>query len=645
MIDEDKPKNKNGELLTVNEVISKVLKYNPNANFELIRKSYEFAKKAHTGQKRTSGEDFFIHPVKVTEILTDMQADSATICAALLHDVVEDTDITEEKLKKEFGDEITSLVAGVTKIMSMHFDSKEDHRAENIRKVILATSKDVRVILIRLADRLHNMRTLKYLTPKQQQIIAQETLDIFAPIAYKLGMYKIKAELEDLSLRYLNPEVYQNLKKNVSTKKEEREKEVERIVKIIKEVLDAKGVRYKIVGRAKHFYSIYKKMTKKNKKFEEIYDLAAVRIIVPSVEDCYTVLGLIHSKWRPIPGRFHDYITTPKPNLYQSLHTDVMIDKKPTEIQIRTKDMHYSAEEGIAAHWRYKDTERDKKFDRQIAWLKQILSWKKDVSAREFIDSMKIDLFAYQIIVFTPKGDPITLPEGSTPIDFAYHVHTDIGNHCQRAKVNNQIVPLEYSLKSGDIIEIVTSANSKPSRNWLKLVKTTLAKSEIRSALNIKGVAHEEHETEKNLENQIEVMDEKRKKDPLRISKCCGPKHGAQIVAFLTKDGKITVHSQECLNTRNMDQTKVVGVRWIGEKKENVTKLILTVQDRVGILADLLSIIAGKGLNVSSIFTKSSRQNVNVYLKLTHSNPQDFDSALSEIRAMKDVIAVNKVNE
>lgn len=644
-MDDTEAKSKNGSPLTVDELIAKVTKYNPNANSNLIKKSYEFAKRAHSGQKRTSGEDFFMHPVNVTEILTDMQADSATICAALLHDVVEDTDISEEKLKKEFGEEIASLVAGVTKISSMHFDSKEDHRAENIRKVILATSKDVRVILIRLADRLHNMRTLKHLTPKQQQIIAQETLDIFAPIAYKLGMYKIKAELEDLSLRFLNPEVYQNLKKNVSMKKEEREKEVERIVKIIREVLDAKGLKYRIAGRAKHFYSIYKKMTKKHKKFEEIYDLAAVRILVPSVEDCYTVLGIIHSKWRPIPGRFHDYITTPKPNLYQSLHTDVMIDKKPTEIQIRTKEMHYSAEEGIAAHWRYKDTERDKKFDRQIAWLKQILSWKKDVSAREFIDSMKIDLFAYQIIVFTPKGDPITLPEGSTPIDFAYHVHTDIGNHCQRAKVNNQIVPLEYSLKSGDIIEIVTSANSKPSRNWLKLVKTTLARSEIRFALNIKGVSHEEHELEKNLENQIEVMDEKRKKDPLRISKCCGPKHGVPIVAFLTKDGRITVHSQDCMNTRNMDQTKVVGVRWIGEKKENVTKLILTVQDRVGILADLLSIIASKGLNVSSIFTKSSKQNVNVHLKLTHKNTADLDLALSEIRQMRDVIAVNKVNE
>lgn len=625
------------------KLIAKIKEYNPNVNSSLIKKAYEFAEKAHQGQKRKTGEEFFTHPYAVAEILIGMKTDSATIAAALLHDVVEDTHVTDEKLRKEFGDEIANLVAGVTKISSIHFASREDYRAENIRKVILATSKDVRVILIRLADRLHNMRTLKYLSDKQRKVIAEETLEIYAPIAYKLGMYNLKAELEDLSLRNLKPDIYQMLKKKINKKKEEREKEVEKVVKILKDVLKEKKVEVKICGRAKHFFSIYKKMVKKNKKFEEIFDLAAVRIVTGSVEDCYKVLGIIHSRWRQIPGRFHDYISTPKPNMYQSIHTDVLIDGKPVEVQIRSKQMHYTAEDGIAAHWRYKGTDRDKKFDRQIAWLKQILNWKKDTSAQEFIESLKIDLFADQIVVFTPKGDPITLPEGSTPIDFAYQVHTDIGNHCARAKVNKSLVPLDYKLKSGDIVEIITSSNSKPSRNWFKFVKTTLARHEIRSALRIKGVQHEEATADKNLDNEIEVLDEKKKKYPVRISKCCIPKLHDSVIAFLTKDNKIAVHAQRCANTKNMDQTRIVPVKWLSDKKESIGKLIITVNDRIGILADILNIIADNRINVTSIYTRNSKQNLNIHLSVSHDSSKKLDAALNEVRSVKDVIAVNRV--
>src|SRR3989338_8249473 len=532
------------------ELIKKILEYNPNANIELINKAHDFAKKAHTRQKRASGEDFFLHPLEVAKILIDMKADSATICAGLLHDTVEDTKITPELLKQEFGDEIAELVEGVTKIGIMHFESKEDYNAENIRKVILATAKDIRVILIKLADRLHNMRTMKFLSEKTQKDNSRETLEIYAPIAYKLGMFKMKSELEDLSLRFLKPEVYTELKEKVAVKKEEREKEVTQAVEKIKNLLAEKGINAFVYGRAKHFFSIYKKMTAKHKKFEEIYDLVAVRIITSTTEECYRILGLIHSNWSPIPNGFHDYIATPKPNLYKSINTEIVFEGTPIEIQIRTWDMHYMAEDGIAAHWRYKETERDKKFDKKIIWLKQILTWKRDSqNAKDFIESLKVDLFENEIVVFTPKGDPVTLPEGATSIDFAYQVHTEIGNQCSKAKVNGILIPLEHQLKSGDIVEIITSKNAVPSRNWLKFIKTNLAKTEIRQALSIKGIQHIEEEEDKsiNIVRLIELEDKKIKEIP-KISKCCNPKFGDAITAFFTKEKKITVHKLGCPN-------------------------------------------------------------------------------------------------
>jgi len=471
-------------LADVHSLIARVKSYNPSAESEeLVERAYEFAKKAHEGQHRISGELYIFHPLEVAMILADLELDTTTIAAGLLHDVVEDTPFTLEDITREFGEEIALLVDGVTKLGKLEFKTKEEQQAENLRKMFLAMAKDIRVILIKLADRLHNMRTLKYLPQEKQKEIARETLDIFAPLAHRLGIYKIKWELEDLSFRFLEPEHYYELVEKVAKKRREREEHINKMIAILGERLAAAGIKAEIQGRPKHFYSIYKKMKEQNKSFEQIYDLTAVRVIVSSVRDCYAALGVIHALWKPLPGRFKDYIAMPKPNMYQSLHTTVIDSSgEPLEIQIRTYEMHKTAEYGIAAHWRYKEGNKADDFDKKLSWLREILDWQRDLrDAREFMESLKIDLFSDEVYVFTPKGDVIDLPAGSCPIDFAYRIHTDIGNRCVGAKVNGKIVPLDYKLKNGDIVEIITSAHSNgPSRDWLQFVKSTQAKNKIR---------------------------------------------------------------------------------------------------------------------------------------------------------------------
>jgi len=471
-------------LADVHSLIARVKSYNPSAESEeLVERAYEFAKKAHEGQHRISGELYIFHPLEVAMILADLELDTTTIAAGLLHDVVEDTPFTLEDITREFGEEIALLVDGVTKLGKLEFKTKEEQQAENLRKMFLAMAKDIRVILIKLADRLHNMRTLKYLPQEKQKEIARETLDIFAPLAHRLGIYKIKWELEDLSFRFLEPEHYYELVEKVAKKRREREEHINKMIAILGERLAAAGIKAEIQGRPKHFYSIYKKMKEQNKSFEQIYDLTAVRVIVSSVRDCYAALGVIHTLWKPLPGRFKDYIAMPKPNMYQSLHTTVIDSSgEPLEIQIRTYEMHKTAEYGIAAHWRYKEGNKADDFDKKLSWLREILDWQRDLrDAREFMESLKIDLFSDEVYVFTPKGDVIDLPAGSCPIDFAYRIHTDIGNRCVGAKVNGKIVPLDYKLKNGDIVEIITSAHSNgPSRDWLQFVKSTQAKNKIR---------------------------------------------------------------------------------------------------------------------------------------------------------------------
>lgn len=475
--------------MELNNVVEQIKKYDPNADFELIEKAYEYAQTAHEGQKRISGEAYIIHPVEVAYILTEIEMDTASICAALLHDVLEDTVLTYEEITREFGEEIALLVDGVTKLSRIEFKSKQDAQAENLRRMFIAMANDIRVILIKLADRLHNMRTLNYQPEYKQKEIAQETMEIFAPLAHRLGIFKFKWELEDLAFFYLDPEMYYQIAKKLKQKRKEREEYVNDLIAQIRNGIEQIGIEADIKGRPKNIYSIYKKMIKQMKDIDEIYDKIAIRVIVNDVHECYGVLGIIHTMWKPLPGRFKDYIATPKPNMYQSLHT-TFIGKggEPFEVQIRTGEMHQTAESGIAAHWRYKEgtSPKDKKYDQKLAWLRQILEWQQDIKdTDEFMESLKIDLFDDTVFVFTPKGAVIELPKGACPVDFAYRVHTEVGHQCTGAKVNGRIVPLDYSLSNGDIVEIITSKNSLgPSRDWLNFVKTSSAKSRIRQWFN-----------------------------------------------------------------------------------------------------------------------------------------------------------------
>ncbi len=472
------------------ELINSVKKYHPSADISMIQKAYKIAHDAHEGQCRKSGEPYIIHPLCVAIILADLEMDKETIVAGLLHDVVEDTVMTSEEIVQEFSAEVALLVDGVTKLGQLSYSSdKVEEQAENLRKMFLAMAKDIRVILIKLADRLHNMRTLKYMRPEKQKEKAQETMDIYAPIAQRLGISKIKVELDDLSLKYLEPEVYYDLVEKISLRKSAREEYVQGIVGEVSSHIEEAEIKAQIYGRVKHFFSIYKKMVNQDKTLEQIYDLFAVRIVVDSVKDCYAALGVIHEMYKPIPGRFKDYIAMPKQNMYQSLHTTLIgPNGQPFEIQIRTFDMHRTAEYGIAAHWKYKESSDGKKpvaqqEEEKLSWLRQILEWQRDMSDnREFLSLLKsdLDLFAENVYCFTPAGDVKNLPNGSTPIDFAYSIHSAVGNKMIGARVNGKLVTIDYVLQNGDRIEILTSQNSKgPSRDWLNIVKSTQAKNKI----------------------------------------------------------------------------------------------------------------------------------------------------------------------
>ncbi len=458
-----------------------------NVNKELIEKAYNFASEAHKEQRRDSGEPYVIHPAEVAYILAEMGMDTNTIAAGLLHDVVEDTKFTHEDIEREFNGEVANLVEGVTKLSKIQYKTKEEQKADNVRKMLLAMTKDIRVILIKLADRLHNMRTLKYRSEEKQKETAKETFDIYAPLAHRLGMSKIKWELEDLAFRYSNPEEYYELVKKIAEKRVEREDYIKSIIELLSANLNKSGIQSDIDGRPKHFYSIYRKMLNKNKAIDQIFDLTAIRILVDTVKDCYAALGIVHTMFKPIPGRFKDYIAMPKPNMYQSLHSTVIGPQgKPFEIQIRTFEMHKTAEYGIAAHWKYKENQTSDNgddFEKRLSWLRDILEWQRETSdAEEFMEAFKIDLFADEVFVFTPKGTVIALPAEATPIDFAYKIHTDIGNRCVGAKVNGKMVPLDYSLKTGEIVEVMTSAVPKgPSIDWLNIAKSNQAKSKIRA--------------------------------------------------------------------------------------------------------------------------------------------------------------------
>ena len=466
-------------------LIDTIHSYLPKAKCDDVTKAYQLAEEAHKDQRRVSGEPYILHPLAVAQILADMKIDTTTITASLLHDVVEDTSYTLDDLKKMFGKEVAFLVDGVTKLSRLNYRTKEDQQLNSMRKMFLAMAKDVRVVVIKLADRLHNMRTLRYMRSDKQKRIAQETLEIFAPLAHRLGIFNIKWELEDLSFRYLEPDKYYDLVDQMKQKRHVREEIVNEAIDVLKKALDEAHIHCEINGRPKHFYSNYKKMKKDNRDLSQVYDLFAIRVIVDDVKDCYGVLGIVHSLWKPLPYRFKDYIAMPKPNNYQSLHTTVIGTRgQPVEIQIRTWEMHHIAEYGVAAHWRYKEgnqTANKDAFDEKMGWLRNLLEWQDTSNPKEFVNALKLDAFSDEVFVFSPRGDVIDLPQGAIPIDFAYRIHTDVGHRCVGAKINGKIVPLDYKLKNGDIVEIITSKVGKPSLDWLNIVGSSESRSKIRS--------------------------------------------------------------------------------------------------------------------------------------------------------------------
>lgn len=719
------------------EFLEYIMGLNPNYNIELIERAYKIAEKMHAGQLRKSGEPYIIHPVAAAEILAELGMDDDTIAAGLLHDVVEDTEYSKEQLVKDFGEEVALLVDGVTKLGSIKFESKEERQAENLRKMFLAMSKDIRVLIIKLSDRLHNLRTIDFM--KEEKIIGKsnETLEIYAPLAGRLGMYNMKFELEDIALKHMDPVAFQLLKENVSEKKEERQKYIDNVIDEIKEALKDFDIKYEIKGRSKHFYSIYKKMKYQNKQLDEIFDLIGIRIIVESVRSCYAVLGIVHTMWKPIPGRFKDYIAMPKPNMYQSLHTTVIGETgKPFEIQIRTYEMDRVAEYGIAAHWKYKEGVSNDQEDVKLSWLRHTIEIQKDMKdPKEFMETLKVDLFANQVFVFTPRGDVMELPAGSTPLDFAFKIHTDIGCKCVGAKVNGKMVTIDHILENGDIVEIVTSSNSSgPSIDWLKIAKSSTARSKIRTWLKkqnssdtiekgkdmidkyIRRKGYDPQNVLKNtylnraikdlnvnsldelytqisyggafqskvvnqllkyhydkrkqekakLENTIENLhiDEKRKiaaqkqRDRLgitvdgmdglmiRVSKCCNPVPGDDIIGFITKGRGISVHRVDCSNIKALpesEKVRCIKVEWDQRKMDKTYNADITViaEDHKGLFSNISKACEDYGARIYGVNAKSSKdETLHILLTLSISNTSQMQKILTKLKSVNGIIEV-----
>ena len=725
--------------MTIEQVLQKAESYLSKDDISFITKAYEYAKSAHEGQFRKSGEPYIHHPVEVAGILVNLQMDPVTVAAGFLHDVVEDTSITLKDISNQFNEEVAMLVDGVTKLKKIKFKSKEEQQAENHRKMFVAMAQDIRCILIKLADRLHNMRTLKHM-PKEKQIQkANETLEIFAPLAHRLGISTIKWELEDVSLRYLNPQQYYRIVNLMQQKRAEREEYVHQVMDEMKNKLKEVNIQVDISGRPKHIYSIYRKMAKQGKQFNEIYDLLAVRIIVQNIKDCYAALGIIHTAYKPMPGRFKDYIAMPKANMYQSLHTTVIGPKgDPLEVQIRTADMHRVAEYGIAAHWAYKEDAAKapvSSFENKLTWFREILEWQNDVvDAEEFMESLKVDLFSDMVFVFTPKGDVYELPSGSVPIDFAYRIHTEIGNRCIGAKINGKMVTLDYRLKTGDIIEILTSKHSYgPSQDWLKITQSSHAKNKIRQWFKRErreeNVAKGKELVEKEIKNRgyelkeiftneniqyvaqkynfageedmyaavgyngitaaqiaTRLTDKVRRKkelDPdnselldaikesadkpepkrrtdsgivvkgidnmlIRLSKCCNPVPGDDIVGYITKGRGVSVHREDCVNVHNEDaQVRLLPVEWEGnleQPKNYNVDIEINGFDRRGLLNEVLQAVAETKTNITAVSGKSDRNKMaTISMSISIHNVSHLQKVVERIKRIPDIYAVRRL--
>ncbi|MDH4111371.1 MAG: bifunctional (p)ppGpp synthetase/guanosine-3',5'-bis(diphosphate) 3'-pyrophosphohydrolase [Actinomycetota bacterium] len=687
-----------GERSPIDEVLKKVRSYNPKADTREIARAYAFAETAHEGQKRKSGEDFITHPVAVTSILADLRLDTTTLEAALLHDTVEDTPTTVEEIEEGFGPEVSRIVDGLTKLEKFDLHSREQEQAENVRKMMVAMAGDIRVLLIKLADRLHNMRTLGIFPEAKQRRIATETLEIYAPLAHRLGVQEIKWELEDLSFKTLHPGPYREIASLVAARRGERQALIEQVTTEARAKLKELGVKAEVEGRPKHLYSIYEKMVIRGKEFNEIYDLVGVRILVDSMRDCYGALGAVHSLWKPIPGRFKDYVAMPKSNMYQSLHTTVVgPGGKPLEIQIRTRDMHRTAKFGIAAHWRYKEgSKQAKAASAEAAWLGQMMDWLKDMAdPREFMDSLRIDLYGGQVFVFTPKGDVVNLPAGATPVDFAYAIHTDVGHRTIGAKVGGKLVPLDYELRTGDTVEILASRaqGEGPSQDWLQFVKTTRARSKIRQwfsrgrredaleqgreavtrmmrkqNLPIKRLATTEslgtvaeelkypnlealyiavgegHVSPQSIVARVSRLvggdtDEDVAEVPLarpvrlggrddvskgvvvrglpdvwvRLSRCCTPVPGDEILGFVTKGQGVSVHRTDCPNVTSLRQQpeRLIDVTWAeGKSTSFVVAIQVEALDRTRLLSDVATVLSDGHVNILSATSTTGKDRI-----------------------------------
>ena len=723
---------------SIEDIISLVKQKKRWADTKLIIKAYNYAKEKHGTQCRKSGEPYIIHPVQVAYILADIGLDEATICAALLHDVVEDTEVTHEDLVRDFGEEIATMVAGVTKLGELRYQaSTEERQVENYRKMFLAMGKDIRVIIIKLADRLHNLRTLKYLRRDRQIANAKETMELYAPLANRLGIYSLKWELEDLAFKYLYPEEYRELVEGIDKKREERLQFIEKIMDDIRGQLKKQKIEAEVTGRAKHLYSIYRKMKRDNKTLDQIYDLFALRILVNSVKDCYAALGVVHEMYSPMPGRFKDYIAVPKPNMYQSIHTTLLGEKgTPFEVQIRTWEMHRIAEYGIAAHWAYKEANYGKKGKQvvtvtkdKLAWLRETLEWQQDMKdPQEFLNTLKTELFEDEVYVFTPKGKILVLPRDATPIDFAYSIHEEIGNHMVGCKINSKMMPIITKLQSGDIVEIMTSDSQKgPSRDWLKFIKTTKAKSKIQSwfkkeqrSENIEkgkdlidkeikriGISHDElfkqdyinaaldrykfknledmyasvgfgaisqvkiisrmleeyrkSHKEENIEQKIEELTSKRKTVKpsstgvvvkgidnclVKLSKCCNPVPGDNIIGYITKGRGVSVHRTDCVNVKDLlkEEDRIIDVYWYTEKAASYNvDITVYANDRAGLLADVIQVLSNLKTKLMGLNSKATKEHIaTIEITIEVENIEELNKVLKELRKVDSVYEVTR---
>ncbi|QDX93131.1 bifunctional (p)ppGpp synthetase/guanosine-3',5'-bis(diphosphate) 3'-pyrophosphohydrolase [Brevibacillus laterosporus] len=717
----------------IEEILSKANSYMSDEDVTMLERAYDLARKAHEGQVRKSGVPYIMHPIAVAGILTDMHMDAVTVAAGFLHDVVEDTEFTLDDLRKDFGSEVAHLVDGVTKLEKIKYKSKEEQLAENHRKMLVAMAQDIRVILIKLADRLHNMRTLRHMSEEKQREISDETLEIFAPLAHRLGIAFVKWELEDTALRYLNPQQYYRIVNLMQKKRTEREEYITEAKAMITDKLDELHIEAEIAGRPKHIYSIYKKMVSQNKQFNEIYDLLALRIIVNDIRDCYAVLGIVHTLWKPMPGRFKDYIAMPKANMYQSLHTTVIGPKgEPLEVQIRTWEMHRTAEIGIAAHWAYKEGKGEVQgsFEEKIGNLREIIQGGQEETpnAQEFMESLKQDLFSDTVFIFTPKGDVVELPKGSVPLDFAYRIHSAVGNRTIGAKVNGKIVPLDFALRTGDIMEILTSKHSYgPSQDWLKIAKSAHARNKIKqwfkkekreenvakglsmieAEVKARGFDLKETMTTENVkeaatkfnfqsdedmysavgyggltsaqvanrltekirrdreEQQQQAIQEFKSHAPAqkqtrsdtgirvegvdnlltRISRCCSPVPGDDIIGFITRGRGVSIHRKDCPNVTLEENDRLIPVQWEGDQKQNYNVDIeITGHDRTGLLNDVLHVVGETKTNIAAVSGKADRNRVaTINMTICINNIDHLHRVVERIKRIKDIYSVRRI--